>query len=140
MNRIDSSQAELLCKELSGAFQGILSWKWDERFETALAEFKVENKARVHDELVLRLGSIWDVSNVESAPEVVKTIISGFGGMMPGQLLFTSDPQQAALVFCAWWPWGNGQTISLRIAPFYRNAAGSDTDKAAGQLKEWFGV
>ena len=140
MNKMNSSQTELLCKELSSAFQGLLSWKWDERFETALAEFKVENKARVHDELVRRLGNIWDVSNVETAPEAVQTIINAFGGMMPGQLLFTSDPEQEALVFCAWWPWGNGITISLRIAPFYQKPASPDADEAAEQLKEWFGI
>ena len=33
---------EKMCRELSDAFQQMLAWKWDSRFETMLAEFGVE--------------------------------------------------------------------------------------------------
>lgn len=140
MNNLNSSGPENVCRELSSTFQGVLSWKLDDRFQTVLAEFNVDNKARIHDALLRRLDRIWDSSNIETAPEVVQTIISTFGGIMPGQLLFTSDPGQDALVFCAWWPWGNGETISIRLAPFYQKPFDSDRAGQIQRLKEWFGI
>ena len=117
-----------------------MAWKWDDRFQTVLAEFKVDNKARIHNALEHRLDRVWDSSNIETAPEVVQTIISSFGGIMPGQLLLTSDPGRDALVYCAWWPWGNGETISIRLAPFYQKTSDADKAGQTQQLKEWFGI
>jgi len=140
MNNLDSSEPENVCRELSNTFQGVLSWKWDDRFQTVLAEFKVDNKAPIHDALIRRLDRIWDSSTIETSPEAVRAISNTFGGIIPGQLLFTSDPGRDALVFCAWWPWGNGETISIRLAPFYQKPIGSDRTGQTQQLKEWFGI
>ncbi|MCJ7680474.1 MAG: hypothetical protein MUP70_07105 [Candidatus Aminicenantes bacterium] len=140
MNNLNSSGLENVCRELSGEFQGVLAWKWDDRFQTVLAEFNVDNKERIHNSLERRLDRIWDSSNIEKAPVVVQTISSTFGGIMPGQLLFTSDPDQDALVFCAWWPWGNGETISIRLSPFYKKPFDSDRAEGPQEFKKWFGV
>lgn len=140
MNNLNSSGPGNICSELSKAFQGVLSWKWDDRFNTVLAEFKVDNKARIHEALERCLDRMWDSATIENAPEAVQAVISRFGGIMPGQLLFTSDPDQDALVFCAWWPWGNGETISIRLAPFYQKPSDSDRDGQTQQFKEWFGI
>jgi len=140
MNNLNSSGPEAICRELSSKLQGVLTWKWDDHFQTVLAEFKIDNKARIHDPLVRCLDRTWDSSNIETAPEVVQAIVSTFGGIMPGQLLFTSDPDQDALVFCAWWPWGNGETISIRLAPFYQKSPDSDRAEWTQRLKEWFGI
>ena len=39
MHDRNKSGLENACKELWSGFQGVLSWKWDSRFETVLAEF-----------------------------------------------------------------------------------------------------
>ncbi|MDF1592398.1 MAG: hypothetical protein P1P89_12855 [Desulfobacterales bacterium] len=140
MNNLNLSGPENVCREISNAFKGVLAWKWDDRFQTVLAEFNVDNKERIHNPLVSRLDRIWDSSNIDKAPEAVQTIISRFGGIMPGQLLFTSDPGQDALAFCAWWPWGNGETISIRLAAFYLKPVDADPTQGAHRLKEWFGI
>ncbi|MEW6671734.1 MAG: hypothetical protein AB1427_08515 [Thermodesulfobacteriota bacterium] len=136
MNNPKSAEPEHLCKELSNALKGILTWKWDDRFGTVLSEFSTDNKTHIHDVLKGRLDRVWDISGIEKAPDVVKTVISGLGGMIPGQLLFTSDPA-GPLVFCAWWPWGNGKTISIRIAVL---SIDSDRSEESRRLKEWFGI
>jgi hypothetical protein len=140
MNNLNPSGPETICRELSNAFKGVLAWKWDDRFQTVLAEFNVDNKTLVHNALERRLDRIWDSSHIEKAPEVVQTIIAGFGGIMPGQLLLTSDPGRDAVVFCAWWPWGNGETISIRLAPFYQKPLDSDRAEGTQRLKEWFEI
>ena len=47
MHNPNKSGLENDCKELFSAFQGVLSWKWDSRFETVLAEFRAGNKGSI---------------------------------------------------------------------------------------------
>jgi hypothetical protein len=137
---LNKSDVDSVCGELSRAFQGVLSWKWDDRFETVLAEFGVASKDKVRAILERYFSSTWDSANVGTAPEIVRTIDSDFGGLRPGQLLFSSDPNQDALIFCAWWPWGNGKSISIRIGPSYQNLSDSEHAKKIQVFKGWFGI
>jgi hypothetical protein len=134
------SGAENVCRELSKAFQGILSWKWDSRFETVLAEFGVKKKDDVRAILQRVLPTTWDGSSIGSAPDPVKAVNGHLGGLRSGQVLFTSDPGGDAFIFCAWWPWGDGKTISVRIAPSYRNLADAEKAEKVRLLKGWFGI
>ena len=131
---------ENVCRELAGAFQGILSWKWDRRFETVLAEFSVDKKENIRAILERYLSAIWDSANVGNAPDIVRTVESHFGGLWPGQLLFTSDPKRDALIFGTWWPWGDGKEISIRIGPSYGTLPDSKRDEQIQLFKSWFGV
>ena len=137
---LNKSDLENVCRELAGAFPGILSWQWDNRFETVLAEFGVDNEDRGRANLERYLDNIWDSSTIAEAPDIVQVIISHFGGLMSGQLCFASDPNLEAVIFCAWWPWGDGRTISIRFGPAYRKL--SDPQKAAHvkQFRGWFGI
>lgn len=67
-------------------------------------------------------------------------INSNLGGLMSGQLLFTSDPNQDAFIFCAWWPWGDGKTISIRVVPSYEKLLDSEKTKQTQLFKDWFGI
>ena len=140
MDDANKSDLENDCKELLNAFRGVLSWKWDGRFETALAEFGADNKDSIRAILERYLGITWDSSNIGNAPVIVRTIDSHHGGLRPGQLLFTSDPNREAFIFCAWWPWGGGKTISIRIAPAYKKLSDSEKTEKIQQFKEWFGI
>ena len=103
--------------ELVDAFQGMLEWKWDARFETALAEFDVQDKDKILAILERFLISRWDPSNIQDAPESVRKTVERLGGMMAGQFLLLSSLDSGTALFCAWWPWGNGLKISIRLAP-----------------------
>jgi hypothetical protein len=137
LNKLD---VENVCRELLRAFQGALSWKWDGRFDTVLAEFGVVNKDSVRAKLERYLSNIWDSSNIGHAPDVVRTINIRVARLRSGQMLFTSDPNRDALIFCAWWPWGDGQTISIRIAPSYKKLSDSETAAKIQLFKGWFGI
>lgn len=131
---------EDIVRGLAGAFQGILTWKWDRRFETVLAEFSVEKKDRVRAILESYLGTTYDSSNVGNGPDIVRKVESQFGGLWPGQFLFTSDPKRKALIFGTWWPWGDGKEISIRIGPAFRTLAESNHDAQIQLFKSWFGM
>ena len=128
------------CKKLSSAFQGVLSWKWDSRFETVLAEFNVKKKEEIRAVLDRYLRTAWDGSSMGNAPDPVRAIDNRLGGLRSGQLLLTSDPSGEAFIFCAWWPWGDGKTISIRIAPSYRNLGNAEKAEKTRLLKGWFGI
>ena len=138
MHDLNNSNLENICREFISAFQATLSWKWDSRFETVLAEFFVDNKDRVREILERYLSIAWDSSNIGKAPDVVRMIAGHLGGLRSGQLLFTSDPNQDALIFGAWWPWGDGNTISLRVAPFDKRLSDSEMSELIKLFKGWF--
>ena len=123
-----------VCRNLACVFGEALEWKWDGRFGTALAEFSSEKKADVLGALDLHLVSRWDIASIADAPEAVQALRKHLGGLMTGQLLLLSDPAAEPLVYCAWWPWGNGQRISIRIGIF---GSGSELDVA---LQSAFGI
>jgi hypothetical protein len=140
MSDLDKVGPEKVCKELERAFQGGLSWKWDSRFETVLAEFAVKKKDNVRTTLERYLRMTWDGANIANAPDPVRAINNRLGGLRSGQLLFTSDPSGETFIFCAWWPWGDGKTLSIRIAPWYQNDSESERAEKGRLLKGWFGM
>ena len=83
---------------------------------------------------------IWDSANIATAPDIVRTINIRVANLRSGQLLFTSDPSPGALLFCAWWPWGDGKTISIRLAPFYKKLPDSEYAKKIQLFKGCFGI
>jgi hypothetical protein len=136
----DKPDIEGISRGLAAALRGTLSWKWDRRFETVLAEFKVEQQQPIRTNLQRYLEVTWDSGNVGNAPEIVRAINDNLGGIRPGQFLFTSSPSRVALVFCTWWPWGDGKEISIRIGAAYDHL--DDVERAARiqSFKSWFGV
>lgn len=117
-----------------------MSWQWDDRFGTALGEFHVDSKDNIRTIVEPYLGHVWDHSNIETAPDNVKMITTRLGSLRGGQLLFTSDPDQNSLMYGAWWPWGNGQTISLRLAPHDMNLSNTELAELKGQFRDWFAL
>jgi hypothetical protein len=128
------------CKELMNSFEGALLWKWDSRFNTVLAEFDVVRQDNVREILERHLDFVWDRSNISNAHRSVKKVNSHLGSLRKGQMLFTSDPSRMAYIYCAWWPWGNGSTISIRMAPCFKKMPDHEKDKNMQQFKGWFGI
>ena len=113
---LKKSDLEEVSEEFLNAFRGVLSWKWDHRFEAFLTEFSADKRDEFRSILERNFSNVWDSSNIREAPDVVKMCNNNFGGLRSGQLLFTTDPSQDVFICGAWWPWGDGRTISLRIA------------------------
>jgi len=136
----NKSGLESVCKELWSAFQGVLSWKWDSRFEAVLAEFGVGQKESIRAILERSLGIPWHSSNIGNAPDIVREINSHLGGLRPGQLLFTSDRNREPFIFCAWWPWDDSKVISIRIGSSYEKLSDSEKAENIQLFREWFGI
>ena len=140
MDDLNKSDLENVCSEFSNAFQGVLSWKWDSWSETVLAEFSVDHKDSVRAILDRYLSIAWDSSSIGKAPDVVQMIAGHLGGLRSGQLLFISDPNRGAFIFGAWWPWGDGKTISIRVAPSDKRLSDLEMVELIRLFKGWFGL
>ena len=125
---LKNSDLEKVTRELLSASWGLFSWKWDDRFEAFLAEFSADNGDEFRTILERDFSKVWDSSNISKAPDIAEMCNNIFGGLQPGQLLFTTDPRQDVFICGAWWPWGNGKTISLRIVTLYREENAESTD------------
>jgi hypothetical protein len=127
-------------ENLAAAFRGIVEWKWDGRFKVALGEFPVDVKDDVRGILDRFLPFTWNASNVKKAPDAVQQVTKSLGGLMSGQLLFLSDSTKAAFIFCAWWPWGNGTRISIRLAPVGVNLTDEERADLMTAFRGWFKI
>ena len=105
-----------------------------------LAEFSVTQKYAIRAILERHLSITWDSASIGNAPEIVRTIDDYFGGLRPGQYIFVSNPTREAVIFCTWWPWGDGKEISIRIGPAYLDSSDVERSEKIQQFKSWFGV
>jgi len=117
--QLDKSDLEKLCKEKLTSSWDIFSWQWDNRFEGFMAEFSTDNEDKYRAILEEDFNKVWNDSNIGEAPDIEQICNDNFGGLHSGQLIFTTDPNQDIFIYGAWWPWGDGETISFRIVPFY---------------------
>ncbi len=140
MDDLNTSELKKVCTDLVSASHGVVSWKWDSRFNAALAEFPKEKQDSVRAILDPYLSATWDSSSIRKAPDVVKRIAKDFGGLRSGQLLFFSDPNRDVCIFGAWWPWGDGKSISIRVAPYDSSLSNSAHAELTGLFKGWFGL
>jgi len=137
MSQLDN---ETIFEQLLHDFHGVLTWKWDDWVGSFLAEFNIDQESKVRPVLQKHLPISWDSSNINQAPKVVLQLDDYLGGIRPTQYLFSSDPSDEAFVFCAWWPWGNGSSISLRIAPYNRNLSKSEDVELKQRLMVLAGI
>ncbi len=115
--QLEQDDLEIASAGLRQDLEGVLSWKWDDRFGALLAEFQVEKVTAIRAVLDSRFGHCWDRQSIRRAPGYLRNRVGVFGDLRGGQLLFTSDPAaDRLLLVAAWWPWGDAMTISVRLA------------------------
>jgi len=140
MKNKTQSGIETMCKQLFDELRDQVTWKWDDWVGTILTEINVDNTETIRGILKKFFPFSWDSSTINTAPQLVQSLDERFGGLRPTQLLFSADPSQDAVVFCAWWPWGSGSTISLRIGLFDKNMSEAEEGELMEKLKVLAGV
>ena len=140
MSGLNGPDIEIFCKELFGAFQGVLSWAWDSRFKAVLAQFSVDIEDSIRETLERNFSRTWHTGNIGQSPDTLRFINTHLGGLWEGQLFFMSEPTPEGFIFCAWWPWRNGKTISIRVSPYYYELNELQMVELIKKLKLWFGI
>ncbi len=106
---------EKVCAEIAAATKDILSWEWDGRFEAALTAFTQTDIARVTQAFAPVFPHSFDAISIAGAPPVVRGRVSAMGGLRGDQRLLVSAELGGAMLAAAWWPWGGGAKVSVRI-------------------------
>lgn len=128
------------CQTLKGAGGGALQWEWDGRFGAALCSFESDVERSVLAVLDEVFDRIWSAKEVSSGPSEVGDLVANFGGLRSGQMMLTVDKgPDLPLMFCAWWPWGSGERISIRVGLVGRPGSPTD-DELEAALRGWFGI
>jgi hypothetical protein len=106
---------EKICSRIYSECDSLVTWKWDDRFQAVLSEFPADREEEVMSVLEKYFDTCWDEETIDYAPGKVRSVAKGLGEVRQGQRLFSSDPEQDALLLGAFWPWKNGKKISLRM-------------------------
>lgn len=110
------SEIEQACEKLLAELHGMVTWKWDDHFQALLAEVPTAEQEKILAVLEQHHEHQWDVKSIGKAPAAIKAKAGFFGDLRSNQLLFTSSPEGQAFVLAAWWPWGDGKIISVRLS------------------------
>jgi hypothetical protein len=118
----------------------MLKWEWDDRFRAVLSSFRRTHRAKIHALLEESFGAAWDDTSIRGAAPAVARIAESFGGLWPGQELFVSATDGAVATCACWWPWGDGETISVRIALAVDSVPDAKRPALLAEFRSWFAV
>jgi hypothetical protein len=103
------------CDSIIEQGKELFTWQWDPYFGAALTVITADNQAAASQLLEGCCGKPLDAQSITNGPEHLRAIMDKAGGLRSGQKVFFSDTDQPAFVLVAWWPWGNGASISVRV-------------------------
>mgnify|MGYP001044993158 CR=1 FL=1 len=129
-----------ICTRLVRATTPSYEWTWDGRFQTALLVFGAADREKICSELISLFMGKWDVNTIEKASVMVREHVGGRMDIKPGQVIFASDNGVHTLLFAAWWPWGDGTRISLRVGLCAERSGAGIEEKQENLLREWFTI
>ena len=127
-----------ICTQITFSMPSSYRWQWDERFHVALIVFEKEDMESILSIVSNEFDQQWDSTTIDNASDLIGKLADSLSGVSPGQRIFTSEEGASLILFAAWWPWGNGSNISMRIGIFSPEEYTFDKDKKKEYLAEWF--
>ena len=128
-----------ICGEVFGSLPLIYQWQWDDTLHVARITFGKEHSEPVLTTLSTQFQDEWDFTTIDQAPPSIVGFFNASFGLFPGQKAFTSDDEGITL-FAVWWPWGDGDKISLRMGLFSSGADDLEKDAIQERLTRWFAI
>lgn len=129
-----------ICAELKKEIPSPNPWRWDEEFSVARIVFRRSDADRILSLLERVFSDRYDFSTIGKSAGSVDAFIGDLFGIIPGQLVFTISDPQGAMLFAAWWPWGNEAYISLRIGLRDSDESPLNKEDIEKNLSEWFSI
>ena len=99
------------------AFPMASFFSWDGQFSAALLRLPTEAEAHalVKSGLGRVLPDSYEPDSLGGAPDAIRAVIDGLGGIHPGQHLYTYTVDNHTIIYAVWWPWEDGSSVSVRI-------------------------
>lgn len=105
------STTEALRESLSDQIQ----WQWDKHHQALLAEFSVDHEQHVYLTLRQYFPINFDKKSIKQSTPELRHKAGKFAELTKSQQLLICENNEHKEVMVAWWPWGHGATISVRI-------------------------
>lgn len=90
-------------------------WSWDPRLMCITSSFTTEQEPAARKATQVALQNEWTSATIVRAPQQLRDVGERAGGVRQGQLALSTGPINGLLVYGLWWPWGDGETVSLRV-------------------------
>jgi hypothetical protein len=92
-------------------------WTYDRRLKCVASSIPISLEAAARAAMTEVLPTSFSAQTLPGAPESVRKLAEGCGGVRSSQLLFWGGASGSSGpgAFGLWWPWGDGTTVSLRI-------------------------
>lgn len=135
----DSKHFADICRKISLNIPSTSQWSWDNRLKTAMVVFDKEEMDVVYIPITLEFDTRWDYTTIESSPSHFYEYFKRVFGIIPGQKIFASTDGSGTILFAVWWPWGDGNKISLRVGLYNGNDT-TDMDLIKDSLSQWFQI
>ena len=119
--------------EIFESFQKVLSdirenmreelyWNWDGRLQAAVVVVQRETSRIVNESLARSFEKRWDIESIQDAPAYVREVVDALSGLRERQFIYSSAPdEQGTTLYAAYWPWSNGDLISIRVSLLLAN-------------------
>ncbi len=131
---------EKICSNIVKNMPSLCSWQWDEEFHVALSVFEEEYTESILSIISEEFDQQYKSITAEDATEHIDKFVIPLFGIIPGQKIFVSENGTDLILFATWWPWGNGNTFSLRIGIISFEEQTISKDEIKGHLTEWFSI
>lgn len=90
-------------------------WSWDPRLLCVTSSFTTEQEPAARKATQNALQNEWTSSTITRGPQQLRDVVERSGGIRQGQIVLSTGPINGLLVYGLWWPWGDAETISLRV-------------------------
>jgi hypothetical protein len=104
-----------ICRRICLNIPPHYQWQWDARRTMAAVVLDGEDSDLVFFPLFKEFRQHWNFTSINDAAPAVNDYIHSQYGLMPGQILFTSQVVCSLVLGVAWWPWGDSQRVSMRV-------------------------
>jgi hypothetical protein len=128
-----------ICSKISLNIPSTSQWSWDNRLQTAMVVFDKGDRDVVYIPLTQEFDTQWDFTSVDNSPAPFYAYFKSVFGIIPGQKIFTSTDGTGTMLFAVWWPWGDGNKISLRVG-LYNDSDTNHPEYFKESLAKWFQI
>jgi hypothetical protein len=90
-------------------------WSWDPRLQCCTSSFTTEQEPAARTATAMALTTEYTSATIIRAPQALRDVADRAGGVRVGQLVLSCGPVAGLIVYGLWWPWGDGETVSLRV-------------------------
>ncbi len=132
-----SGPVKEFCLSLFESTKPSMNWKWDTRFSTHLAQISSSYFEGAQTDLRTLFEHCWDAKSINSAPPTVARVAKAMGGLQARQFLYALEIE-GVVIYCAWWPWGDGQSVSVRIGCNTDCLSSVDAKTLLQDFQAWF--